>query len=337
MNFGFDDTRLALRDVARDLFHRESPATRLRGLWEGKPYERDVWRRMAEVGICGLTVPEAYGGAGGNEIDLTLVYEEAGRAALPDPLLETTGVAAPLIRDLGNDDEREKWLPKIAGGEVLAAVRIPEQTHVPWAAEADLLVWWTDDARGVHFLGKENFSAAPTEPFYPTRPMARVEANLNDSSFHEAEAVDGRGSFGIAAFLNGLSMGTLEATTSYVKDRKQFGRPVGSFQAVKHKLASMHIAIETSRPAAWYAGYAIATGAPDASEAAAVAQVAAIETEKLCNREALQCHGGIGFTWEHDLHIRLKRGILLRSEFGGLDGATEALRGVTLDKLLETT
>ena len=337
MNFGFDDTQLALRDMARDLFAKESPASRLRGLWDGKPYERDVWRRMAEVGICGITVPETFGGAGGNEIDLTLVYEEAGRAALPDPLLETTGVAAPLIRDLGNDDEREKWLPKLAGGEVLAAVRIPEQTHVPWAAEADLLVWWADDGHGVHFLDKEDFSTSPTEPVYPTRPIARVEANLDHSPIHEADAVPGRGSFGIAAFLNGLSMGTLALTTAYVKDREQFGRPVGSFQAVKHKLASIHIAIETSRPAAWYAGYAIATGAPDASEAAAVAQLIAIETEQLCNREALQCHGGIGFTWEHDLHIRLKRGILLRSEYGGLDGATETLRDTVLDKLVGTT
>jgi alkylation response protein AidB-like acyl-CoA dehydrogenase len=336
MNFGFDDTQLALRDMARDLFAKESPPSRLRALWDGKPFERHIWRKMAEVGICGLTVPEAYGGAGGDEIDLTLVYEEAGRAALPEPLLETTGIAAPLITELGTDAERDRWLPKIAQGEALAAVRIPEQTHVPWAAEADLLVWWCDDGRGVHFLGNDSFTAVPTEPFYATRPIARVHATPTDTTRRDVVAAPGRGSFGVAAFLNGLSMGVLEMTTEYVKNRKQFGRSVGSFQAVKHKLASIHIAIECARPAAWYAGYAIATGAPDASEAAAVAQVVAIEAEKLCNREALQCHGGIGFTWEHDLHIRLKRGILLRSEFGGLAGATEALRGTVIDKLVGT-
>jgi alkylation response protein AidB-like acyl-CoA dehydrogenase len=116
--------------------------------------------------------------------------------------------------------------------------------------------------------------------------------------------------------LNGVATGLLERTVAYVKDRKQFGRPVGSFQAVKHKLASMHQAIETSRPAAWYAAYALAHDAPDAVEAVSVAKAAAGETEDYCNTEALQCHGGIGFTWEDDLHFWLKRGMVLRGTWG---------------------
>jgi alkylation response protein AidB-like acyl-CoA dehydrogenase len=154
------------------------------------------------------------------------------------------------------------------------------------------------------------------------RPLARLRAadlrdenRLNGGEDTMRYAVS-QGVFGTACVQNGIAMRLLEMTLEYVKDREQFGRPVGSFQAIKHKLADMHTALASSRPAAWYAGYALATNADDASEAAAVAKVAASETEALCNREALQCHGGIGFTWEHDLHLWLKRGITLRSTFG---------------------
>jgi alkylation response protein AidB-like acyl-CoA dehydrogenase len=102
----------------------------------------------------------------------------------------------------------------------------------------------------------------------------------------------------------------------YAKDREQFGRPIGSFQAVKHMLASMYQAIELTRPAIWYAAYAVANAQPDAVEASSVAKAAAADTEALCNRDALQVHGGIGFTWEDDLHLWLKRGMQLRSQWG---------------------
>jgi alkylation response protein AidB-like acyl-CoA dehydrogenase len=131
---------------------------------------------------------------------------------------------------------------------------------------------------------------------------------------------------GVAAMLNGIATQLLDMTVAYVKDREQFGRPVGSFQAIKHKLASMHVAISSTRPATWYAAYAIANGSSDALAASRIAKVAAASTEEMCNREALQCHGGIGFTWEHDLHLWLKRGMALRSAFGSSDIHLRALR-----------
>jgi alkylation response protein AidB-like acyl-CoA dehydrogenase len=120
---------------------------------------------------------------------------------------------------------------------------------------------------------------------------------------------------GSAGLLNGVSMHLLASTVEYVKEREQFGRPVGSFQAIKHKLASMHVAISSARPAAWYAAYAVANGIEQGIPAT-VAKIAANDVEELCNTEALQCHGGIGFTWEHDLHFWLKRGMTLRGSFG---------------------
>lgn len=286
-NFDFDDTQYALRDLARDLFAKESPSSRVREVRDAKPLGRDVWRTMATAGICGITVPESYGGAGGNDVDLVLVYEEAGRAALPDPLLETTGIAAPVIAAHGSDEQRERWLPAIANGDAIIAFREGD-AEPAWTAEADAVLSIRD---GAAYLDDVRIEGA----FVPA--LSRAFA-------------------GTASLLNGVAMQLRDMTTSYVKDRTQFGKPVGSFQAVKHKLASMHVAIESSRPAAWYAAYAIASGADDASVASAVAKIAANDVEELCNGEALQCHGGIGFTWEHDLQLWLKRGMELRASYG---------------------
>jgi alkylation response protein AidB-like acyl-CoA dehydrogenase len=283
VRFDFTDTQYALRDLARDLFARESPPSRLRGLWDGKPFDRTVWKKMSEAGITGITVPETYGGAGGNELDLALVYEEAGRAALPEPLLETTGIAAPIIAAYGSDDQRQHWLPAIASGEAIIAVDGGSYTY-----EADASLVIVDDE--VRLDGE---------------PIGDVHVPAY-----------GRAFFGTASLLNGVAMHLLETTLAHVKDREQFGKPVGSFQAIKHKLADMHVGIESSRPATWYAAYAIANDSQGASIAAAVAKIAANDTEAFCNGEALQCHGGIGFTWEHDLHFWLKRGMALRSSFG---------------------
>ena len=321
MNFDFDDTQYALRDLARDLFAKESPPSRVRELWDGKPFDRRVWRTMAEAGITGVCIPDEFGGSGGTALDLALVYEEAGRACLPEPLLETTGIAAPLIGRFGTDEQKERWLPAIASGEVIAAVQEDAEALVPWGAEADLLLAAHDD--GVHLIERDQIRATPAASLDPGRPLARVEAQTGSStllvSFDDHAALVafwGNAFAGAAALLNGVAMQLRDRTIAYVNDREQFGRPVGSFQAVKHKLASVHIAIESSRPAAWYAAYALAKGADDATIAAAVAKIAANDTEAVTNTEALQCHGGIGFTWEDDLHLWLKRGMTLRSAFG---------------------
>jgi alkylation response protein AidB-like acyl-CoA dehydrogenase len=321
MNFDFDDTQYALRDLARDLFSKESPPSRLRELWEGKPFDRRVWKTMAEAGICGLTVPEEFGGAGGNILDLTLVYEEAGRACLPEPLLETTGIAAPLIARFGSDALKSRWLPAIASGDAIAGIQEADGAYVAGVADADFIIAGRDDA--IHIVEGGNFQAIPVPSLDQARPVAQVEcttgAETRLASTDDPDALLlfwGAAFTGAASILNGLAMQMRDTSVEHVTDRKQFGRPVGSFQAVKHKLASMHVAIESSRPAAWYAAYAVAANRDSAAVDSAVAKIAANDAEALSNAEALQCHGGIGFTWEHDLHFWLKRGMTLRGSFG---------------------
>lgn len=316
MNFDFDDTQYLLRDLARDLFAKESPPSRIRELWEGAPFDRRVWKTMADAGIVGLTVPEEFGGSGGDELDLTLVYEEAGRSGLPEPLLETTGVAVPLIAS-SSRQVQERWLPAIAAGDAIVAVQAPGEPLVAWAGEADAVIVHNDGR--LHLAARDAFTATKAAATDPARPLSTIDVDLSKTTPLEGcdpQNLVARGAFGAAAMLNGIAMQLLERTIAYVKDREQFGRPVGSFQAVKHKLATMHQLIETSRPAAWYAAYALARGLPDSDTAVHVAKVAAVRTEEFCNAEALQCHGGIGFTWEDDLHLWLKRGMTLRSTWG---------------------
>ncbi len=260
-------------------------------------------------------------GRAGTTLDLTLVYEEAGRACLPEPLLETTGIAAPLIARFGSDALKEKWLPAIASGDATAGIQEGDGSLVAGGDDADFIVACRDDA--IHILDRKGFQATPVPSLDQARPVARVECETGSQtrlvSIDDRDALIlfwGAAFTGAASILNGLAMQMRDMSVEYVTDRKQFGRPVGSFQAVKHKLASMHVAIESARPAAWYAAYALAEDRDGATVDSAVAKIAANDAEALCNAEALQCHAGIGFTWEHDLHFWLKRGMALRGSFG---------------------
>jgi alkylation response protein AidB-like acyl-CoA dehydrogenase len=320
VDFDFTEEQYALRDLARDLFEKESPPSRLRDLYAGAAREARCWRAMADAGLIGLTVPESYGGAGGNEIDLALVLEEAGRAALPEPLLETVAVAAPLIAEAGTQEQKDEWLPRIAAGDAVVTVLLREQRYAVEAGDADLLIAETEG--GLEALPRRSYEAWLIE----TEDRARRVYAVDVSGVARATRMSGAGAaltnahlhaaVATAGVLNGIARHLLEATTSYVKARQQFGRPVGSFQAVKHRLADAHAAVEQARAATWYAAYALANGQEDAGIAAHIAKAQAGDAEAYANAAALQLHGGIGFTWEHDLHLWLKRGKALEQAYG---------------------
>jgi len=275
---------------------------------------------MAGAGLIGLTVPESYGGTDGSEIDLALVLEEAGRAALPEPLLETVAVAAPLIADAGTEEQKQEWLPRIASGDAVVTVLLRDQRYAVEAGDADLLIAETEN--GLEALPHRTYEAWLIETEDRARRVYAVDVSgvsrttrMNDTGSAAAGA-HLRAAVATAGFLNGIAMRLLETTTSYVKARQQFGRPVGSFQAVKHRLADAHAAVEQARAATWYAAYALANGQEDAPVAVSIAKAQAGDAEASANAAALQLHGGIGFTWEHDLHLWLKRGKALEQAYG---------------------
>jgi len=311
IDFDFTDEQRALRDVARELFAKQSPPSLIRERWKGGERDPKVWRALAEVGLLGVIVPEQYGGSGGDETDLVLVLEEAGRAALPEPFAETV-VASRLISLHGSGVLSEIWLPRIASGDAVAALALETDPFVPYAGIADILLLL--DPTGARLLTRDDFTAREVKSMDPARPLFTVESKRGERLTLTTPA--SRATAAVAAVQNGIAQRLLEMTVEYVAARKQFGKPVGSFQAVKHKLATVHVAIEDSRPSAWYAAYALTNNTRDAAKAASVAKVAASRAEALANADALQCHGGIGFTWEHDLHIWLKRGLALQPAFG---------------------
>jgi len=312
LDFVFSPEQLALRDTARRVFEAESSPARLRDLWNGAERDQRVWKTMAEVGLLGVTIPERFGGMGGDAVDLVLVLEEAGRAALPEPLLEAAAIVAPLLVEAGTPEQQETWLPRLASGDALVTVAVP---HALDADRADAVLLEADGT--LHLVPRDRVDVRPLDSIDRARSIFGINAETGaDTAFAAPASLQTRGAVAVAAALNGVCMRLLELSVEHAKTRRQFGKPIGSFQAVKHMLAAMHVLLEQARPAAWYASYAIARGLPDAAFAASVAKVAALQAHEVIGRDALQVHGGIGFTWEHDLHLWLNRGLALAPLFG---------------------
>jgi alkylation response protein AidB-like acyl-CoA dehydrogenase len=295
MRFAFTDDQLALRDAIRDLLAKECTATHVRAAWTNETGRvPGLWEQLTDMGVVGLLAPEADGGLGLTFVDLVLVLEETGRHAVPEPIVETAAFGVPLLRR----------------ADVTIAATNDE--IVPWADSADIVVNW---------IGWYDRSEVELQPFSSVdgaRRVFMVSGGRPGGHFddHALGAAYDRATCGIAAQQCGLADRMLEMTADYVRERKQFGVPVGSFQAVKHHLANARIALEFARPLVYRAAASIAAGDPDAglhtSMAKAKADAAALET----GRAALQCHGAIGYTTEYDLHLYLKRSWALARSWG---------------------
>jgi alkylation response protein AidB-like acyl-CoA dehydrogenase len=320
MFFDFTEDQYQLRDGARDFFTGESPASHVRAMWDSESgRSADLWKKMAEIGFVGLTVPEEHGGLGMDEVAMVLLLEEAGKVALPEPFLETAAVAAPTLLEAGTPAQQSEWLPRIAAGNAIVTLQLGDQQLVADAHVADLLICERNGE--LHAVPRDKFNAVFQPSMDGARRVFTVEAETGDDTRMTggaeaaAKAFD-RAAWATAAFLIGVAQTELDLTVAYVKERQQFGRPVGSFQAVKHKMAETLLQVESAKAAIWYAAYAISTDAPDRSTAVSVAKSYATDAEFKANYESLQCHGGIGFTWEHDLHLWLKRGKALANAYG---------------------
>lgn len=310
----------AIHDTARDLLRAACTPAGIRAAWESDTgRDGDRWARIAEVGLTGLLVPEAHDGLGLTDLEMALVLEHAGRVGLPEPLLETAGLAAPTIAEVGTDEQRARWLRAIAAGEAFATVQLPGQPLVSDAHVADVLVT-VDDGR-IHIAPRDRFDATPQRTFDGARRLARVTADLDSSTRTDGTAADierlvDRAAVASSAVLVGIASHLLDETVHYVTERHQFGRPIGSFQAIKHKLAESLLVVATARQAVRGAARELAARAPRASVTASVTKSYVSDAAKKVNYEALQCHGGIGFTWESDLHLWLKRGKALEQAYG---------------------
>ncbi|MEY2426762.1 MAG: hypothetical protein QOI61_2334 [Actinomycetota bacterium] len=302
MNFALPDDQVAFRDAARDLFAKEMTPAHVRAAAQATAGELDrgVWASLDAMGVFGLLVPEADGGIGLDESYLVPILEEAGRVALPHPIVETAMVAAPLV---GSDG----MVASDLGGPI-----------VPCAADADRLLLH----RGASLVLVDRADAVltPVDTVDPARRAARVESatagRIVTAKPAVIELAIERGALGTAAMLVGLGQAMLDMTVAYVIERQQFGVPVGSFQAVKHHLADARVALEFARPTVWRAAWSVAHDGPSRARDVSVAKAMASDAAELVARKALQCHGAIGYTVEADLHLFLKRTWALSRAWG---------------------
>jgi len=326
MEFNFSEDQTLLAQAVRDFLEGEASVDKLRANWETETgRSAEFWQSLAEVGVPGLLIPEDQGGLAMNEIDTVLVLEETGRAGLAEPVIATAAVAAPLLRESGNAAVASEWLPKIAGGEAIVAVSHSMSPFVDDAHIADLLL--LNDGDAIHAVPS---SAAQITAQAAGDPSARLFTVEYDSSaatvLAEGAAVAGlraaafdRGALACSAQLLGICDQLIVMAVDYASQRKQFGVPIGSFQAVKHQLANVKVKLEYARSLVYRAAHSVAHATACRSIDVSMAKIAASEAAMLGSSTALQVHGAIGYTWEQDLHVWMRRAWTLDLAWG--DGA----------------
>lgn len=334
MDFDLSSDQQALRDAATELLDDRCATTRVRAVHDsGACWDRDLWAQMVDQGWLGVTVPEADGGLGLGVVELAVLLEQTGAHVAPVPFLPTA-VAIEAARRAGARDIVSALVDGsrtacIAWSEGTATLRVEgdrlsgRSDPVPFAPVADLAVVVAPDGDGpgVFVLDLEAVGRPATEPAMDlTRPLGWLDvdgapvARLGGADL--AATVLDLGAAATSCELLGASQTALDLAVEYAKDRVQFGRPIGSFQAVKHRCADMLVDVEGIRSAAYWAAWTLAVDDADAAIAASTAKIWAGDASKRVMASALQVHGGIGFTWEHDLHLFLKRAQLDQLSFG---------------------
>ena len=353
MNFDFSEEQYLLRDQAKKFLGDRSTPAIVRAVLEdeSKPYDAELWQEMAELGWIGTTIPEEYGGAGLSREDLCVIAEELGRSLAPTPFSSSVYMATEALLIAGSDAQKQEYLPALASGErigcfavsegvgvanaasikLCAADGTVEGTKVP-VADGDIADFAVVLARAGNDLSlfivdleADGVSRTPVETVDPTRSHAEIAFDkaaaepLGDAGegWEITHSVFDRAAILMAFEQVGGAQACLEMATEYAKNRFAFGRAIGSFQAIKHKLADIYIATELARANAYYGAWALATDAPDLATAAAAARVAASDAYNHAARENIQTHGGMGFTWEFDCHLYYRRAKLLSLALGG--------------------
>jgi alkylation response protein AidB-like acyl-CoA dehydrogenase len=307
MDFDLTEDQQEIKNVARELLTARSPWPKVRQAAEADAYDPALWTEIVELGWPGIAVAEQYGGQGLGAVELAVLLEELGYACAATPFLSTAAAAA-AIGAAGTDEQRKRWLPGLAAGELTAGVGTPEL--VLDGHGADVIVLVDDD--GARLLAAVEAETELLRTIDSTRRFATVRG---DGEALSADVGD-RVRAAVAAEVVGLSQRALEMTLEYVKQRKQFGVPVGSFQAVAHRCAQMLLHTESARSTAYYAAWAADAEPSRLAEAAALAAAAGATAAREVPASAIQAHGGIGFTWEADVHWLYKRGEVDRTLLG---------------------
>ncbi len=347
MQLVFDTEQEDLRRSVRRFLENEVPLSTVRTLMDTPgAHDPALWRRMAEeLGLQGLIVPDEHGGSGAGFVELAVVQEEMGRAVLPGPFFSTAVLAVSAILDAGDDEAAKDLLPGIADGSTIATLAATEadgrweleatsaiarpsgqgwaltgvKSYVPDGALAGLVLVVARTDAGLSLFAVEATAAGLTRTALPTldqtRPLARLDLDGVAGRLVGADGAAGdtvrrtldKAAVALALEQVGGAQAALDMAVAYAKQRRQFGRLIGSFQAIKHKAADVMLKVESARAAAYYGAWAVAADSEEVPGVASLAKAYCSDAYFHAAAENIQIHGGIGFTWEHDAHLHLKR------------------------------
>lgn len=319
MDFGLTQDQREIQRTAHELLADRARPERVREHAEAGRSDEGLWRELCALGWPGIAIAESHGGQGLGRVELSILCEELGRVVAPVPLLPSV-LASSVIELAGSEDQRARLLPGLASGEVLGALATARDgvaELVVGGSAAEVLVLVENGSARV--LSREQAEIEPVESIDPTRPAAIVRAPLGIGEALGGDVADGinRALVAISAELVGVCDRALAMTVAYVKERRQFGVPVGSYQAVSHRCAQMLLDTEKARAMTAFASWAADAEPGRLGEAAAMAKAAASEAGVEVTASAIQAHGGIGFTWEADVHWLYKRALLDAALLGG--------------------
>ncbi len=355
MNFDFSDDQKFLKDQANKFLTEKCDLSRPRKVLENKePHDSDLWKAIVEMGWTGTTIPEEYGGLGLGHLELCVIAEELGRAIAPVPFSSSVYLATEALLLAGSEEQKQTYLPKLASGESIGTFAVSEgakpatvksietkfdggaisgtKVPVPDGLSADFAVVLVRTGASA---SEQSFSLAIADlastersvidTMDPSRQQAQIEFTNTDAALLGEQGagwdlyrrVLDRAAILFAFEQVGGADACLEMAKAYALDRYAFGRQIGSYQAIKHKLADMYINNELARSNAYYGAWALSSDAPELPTAAAGARVSATQAYHYASKENIQTHGGMGFTWEADCHLYYRRAKMLGLALGG--------------------
>jgi alkylation response protein AidB-like acyl-CoA dehydrogenase len=334
MDFGLTDDQREIQRTAHDLLGERATPARVREHAEAARMDTELWGELRELGWPGIAISEEYGGGGLGVIELSILCEELGRSLAPVPFLPSV-MATAVIEHGGSPEQRAHWLPALASGEAIGALGVALDGNaemVTGAADAQVIVLVEDDG-SARVLSAEEAELSPLASIDPTRSAARVSAGDSGELLSEGCAGLGRALVAVSSELVGVCERALEMTVAYVKERKQFGVPVGSYQAVSHRCAQMLLDTEKARSTTAFAAWTADSDPEQLAEAAAMAKAAASDAGREVTASAIQAHGGIGFTWEADVHWLYKRAQLDAALLGGAKRHRARLAAILAERI----
>lgn len=334
MQFGLSESQEILKDTARKFFAGECPIAEVRRLME-TPTAHDpaLWSKMAHQGYTGIIFPDEFGGVGLGIVEFALLMEESGRALLPGPFFSTVALAGAVLNATGSPEQKKKYLAPICHGQARSTLALLESSaswdpadariemsgakltgeklFVSDAAVADSIIVVTREGAYVADAKAPGIKISPMLGMDLTRKLYSVQFKQTPAEKLANPAGLARGldiaATALSAELVGGMQRALDLSVEYAKTRKQFGKPIGTYQAVQHQCADMYLETESARSAAYYAAWALAENVPDASLAVSVAKMYASDAGRTVGNRSIQVHGGMGFTWENDLHLYYRR------------------------------